>query len=301
VGSALRPGAYSWLKRTGWRRSYSPFCHSNLSFEKVVFPVNLRDIAETACLAAWYGSSLLQTDRLEPGCVETYWRYCRFRERLWHRCLTDDASGDSSARDATAGLFEEVLVSELLTRVVAAVIWSQTGGSPSCDESARSIADRTVAGHAAVKERLLCWHRERTTSVVEALRNRRLERRLGRWCDLLVSPFLKTNDVDRFAWDPGRCREFAGEGAFSSCRDAEGPSFTLYANGLRLAVPNLTVTDRNRDAAHRAVACSILPLLPASVFGEDGLVKPRWQRLIEAGSLLDSRTACINSMHLIRR
>lgn len=259
--------------------------------------MNLRDLAETACIAAWYGPYPPQSHGMEPDRVEMYWRYFRFRERLWECSQKADSSGDAAETDPASGLFEEVLVSELLTRVVAGVIWNRASeSSPSCT-SARSIADRTVARHNAYKERLLSQHREQADSVAEVLRRRRLQRRLERWCDLLVSSLIKTDEAMRFAYDAGRCREFAREGAFPSRAGGVGAALSLYAHGLRRAVPNKVLTDRLRREAHGSVVHSALKLMPESDFREDGLIKPRWQRLIEAGSLLDSRSVCIRSMH----
>lgn len=260
-------------------------------------PVNLRVTAEAACVLAWYGPALRSRGRADLAPLQTYWTHFRFRNHLWQRAL-DQFEADSSAfrtpPDRTrfkqqTELLEEILVSELLTRVVATLLSLQELNADMVLPGPCQMAHRTVAEHLTLKHRAIIASRGAITTVPELLRQQRLQRRLDRWTDLLISPLAGSPESARFAVDSDRCLSFAAEGALApSTSHGDTGLFCLHANALKLAIPNRTIPGPTRAAVSSLIVQSALGLLPRSLYSGSGTVKPRLQRLIDAGIQTDS-------------
>lgn len=251
--------------------------------------MNLRDLAEVACTLAWYGPDVHGVGSRGAGPLEDYWKSFRFRCHLWARALDELESTHRDNRSLdrlrinTQGneLLEEILVSELLTRVVSAILCRPLAAPRGGSGTLRTLAWRSVTEHTLLRHRAMACCRTWATTVPELLRQQRLQRRLERWMDLMISPLASEGDAAEMAANRGRCLEFAREGAFLTVPGEDVALFCLHAHALKLAVPNRTVSNATRIAAHAMLAESALALVPSALFSRNGLVKPRLQRMIE--------------------
>ena len=151
-------------------------------------------IADIAALVSQHGPAVLyRGDTVPPEAVTQYWASSRSRFELWHQTMTRyrhaEKSGDAILMRAWwrehSVVLEEVLVSEMLTRVLAAL-----GAGLDSSEKAEEISPVTHAVYLShlearnrVQQMLLFG---RGNSVQDAVRLNRLRQGVERWTDVLI-------------------------------------------------------------------------------------------------------------------
>jgi hypothetical protein len=252
--------------------------------------MHARDLAEMALFAASRGPARVALGKRfnDRGLVE-YWSASKRRYELWLACLKSPETTDHlTASEKLQSVIEEVLSSEMLTRV-----WTAIGCA--CDEAAgveeagpiliniwnvhlqarHRVLGRMVTGGGLSLEQLIAVNRTR--------------RLCERWTDLLLGHLFATCPVGKFAHSPRRVRQFADEMAQNRGRDRgwdvlrASLSFSLHA-AISSAVAN---PDLNRQ-----VAGAVLSECPSDTFDSTGLPKSLWlirmeRTSEEAGALLD--------------
>ena len=167
-------------------------------------------------------------------------------------------------------MIEEILTSEVLTRIWTAVLCAhdQRRGTSDSEPIARSV----LLGHLEARHRVLKlivhgpW-----LAVEDAIRVNRLRRRAERWTDLLIARLLETHDVSDLASDPERARQLADE--FEHEHNLAWP---LIMASLRATLRRQLRSESPNADLNARIASSILACFPAEMFDSTGLFPSAW-------------------------
>jgi hypothetical protein len=251
--------------------------------------MHVRELVETSCWVADHAPAFVAfSGPIAMELIESYWAASRCRLDRWSSALKTLSSSKSSStptilqrkKPARMPLIEEILVSEVLTRVWTAVAAAhdqhrrRSELSPVC----RSI----FIGHLEARNRalqLLVNHNY--TALEEAVTLNRLRRRCERWSDLLLSRIAEFVDVRDLAFDFERVGDFQRElGAGSSAANSTfawqlvlGSIRASFASGLASVSPSADLNAK--------IASSILACLSSDLFDSTGRLKSAWVHRLE--------------------
>ncbi len=178
-------------------------------------PHQAREFVEMAAvLASQAVAAIHRPDRLSSSSAQAYWTSSRCRIEYWaeaiqsFRSTLPKAKNKRSAWLAFRPWFDEVLISEVLTRVWTAV-------ATACDDrneihNIGPIARSIFVGHLEARQRVLrLFVDERKLDQDVAKQFDCVRRSSERWTDMLLGYLMLEHDVTEFAFDPGRVRDFA--------------------------------------------------------------------------------------------
>ena len=172
--------------------------------------MHVHELADLAALAAVHGEQLVAADaNTMDQMLSAYWKASRCRLDRWCRSLALVAKHpDREAwTEYEIGALEEILVSDLATRVVAAIAVAHDARL-SANESA-PVARNIFTSHADVRQRAIALaiapHRDQQ----QAEDFLALRRQCERWTDLLLAYLTPHVVVDEFAADAARVGDFA--------------------------------------------------------------------------------------------
>lgn len=173
------------------------------------------ELVELATLAAVHGPTLIvgATGTSLVG-LEDYWSVSKCRFDRWGTALGRLRRGEKPLFDdgpgTVRGLIEEILGSEVLTRIWTAIV---TVFDRRRDAQDNEIIVRSVyIGHQELRRRalkLLLGGPGLTSS--EAVALNRLRHRLEQWTDMLLALPAVNDDVHEFAFESDRMRAHAAE------------------------------------------------------------------------------------------
>lgn len=240
-------------------------------------------LAELAAILSGNASSILSTDDgISPPALAAYWTATRTRMDLWHRCLARhrDAADHGDHDDVSRwwkqhrGVAEEIIVGELLCRVMAALA-SDLDARRAVDECS-PVAHAVYLAHLDVSNRLQRILLTRGPSVADTVRINRLRHAVGRWIDTMVGRMTHPDSAAiGYAVDCVRAKRFSNE--LASLRGDDKASLDLTVEPVAAVgalLMNASMVDLLRrctdphpslPASNVAVARSVLLLL-----------KPRW-------------------------
>ncbi len=229
--------------------------------------MNLRDIAEIAVLVAWFGQT--RNSEVEPipeSFLKDFWRSSQLRCHLWHQ--DHIRYGKQQHLEDSVHLLEEIVVSEMLTRVSVGVMCYKQA------DNYRHFGERVIEHEHKLKHMLLKHCYSDKESIGERLRLERLQRRVERWTDLLVSPFLQKNAPNKFAMNKNRCEEYSAQGTYQNRITSPDIELSVFLSSARLVIPNRELVDETRSLAQRNILNLSLTLIPIETSDEQGL-QPR--------------------------
>ena len=245
--------------------------------------MHARDLAELAALVAVHAPLLAEGHgRVPTSTSEQYWAASKCRLDRWTRLLVQlRAAGDEPVRPATLSwarirpALEEILVSELLTRLWAAtaVAYDTAHG----EDDLVPVAQNIFSDHLDVRRRLLELLADgRVIELPEAVALNHLRRRVERWTDMLLAHLARLTDISLYAFDTARAGDFAedldhdaaqAEHRFT-CQLILASLRASFAEGLAERSPN---TDLNRR-----IGAALLAAFREEVTDSSGLVKSLW-------------------------
>lgn len=238
-----------------------------------------RELIEVAGLVAFHGRALLaSTARLNDDAVGAYWLASRCRIDRWGYALRGygqtvrTRAANPSVR--LVSLAEEIVVSEVLTRTVAALFHAHDR-LHGRRESA-PLGQNILAGHREAVDRLhvvtaAWWSHEATCR--RALES--LERRCERWTDLLLGYLHEKCDVREFAFDSQRMYDFATDHASSRPQSQSELCGNLLIASLRAAFTDVAGGTTNDDL-HAQIAGAALGCFGSEAFDSFGLLRSTW-------------------------
>ncbi len=248
--------------------------------------MHARQMAE---LAGWLSacSELFTGDvvPIDSGQGMRYWTASKCRLQRWQAALKvfeDDLANPCEMHDpwyAIEVVIQEILVSELLTRVWTAVLVQHDQATDG--HELQSIGYSVFIGHLELRSRamrLMLHNRAAGQRVYDRID--RLRRRMERWTDLLLSRISNLDIAGQFGFDEQRVLDFAAD------RPLEDHARRLQMENLLqaslVAALNRDVSDcpANPDLNAEIVA-GVLECFPGDRFDSVGLPKGLLQMQLE--------------------
>src|SRR3954469_14933553 len=157
-------------------------------------PMHVRELAELAALIAVHWPSIVRGGvQIPPGLNEEYWSASKCRLDRWSRLLRPLAATTDSALLSPAlawprvqPVLEEILVSELLTRIWTAA--AAAYDAQAVEDELEGVARNVFAGHLDARRQLLGLLADGgVIPADEVSRLNHLRRRVERWTDMLLA------------------------------------------------------------------------------------------------------------------
>lgn len=267
------------------------------------------ELARIAAIIAAQGPILVARGATVPAeATVQYWSASRQRFELWNRGLGRlhevlKAGRSLAARDwwhEHLAMLEEILISETLTRVLAAVGAALDGAHN--DGDVEPITQSVFLTHLQVRNhvlRLLLFGRG--GSVEQSLQLNRLRRCVELWTDrLLGCLILEHPEARRYTHDVTRANAFAAVLAPQSPRaDMALRNGLPAALGMSLASmcdSRETLPQANRELCSAALAC-----LHPDRFDSLGLLKSDWMQRLQANRSPECRPGSRGDHPLLRQ
>ncbi|MDV6033317.1 MAG: hypothetical protein F9B45_25170 [Phycisphaera sp. RhM] len=248
-------------------------------------------LADLAATLSQHGPSLLELrPRVPSATIMRYWTASRSRHELWHRVMSryrDAKNAGNYGRLADwwsehRVVLEEILVSELLTRVVAA-IGAETAATDGAEnheshESLAAVTHGIYLGQIEASNRVAQIILESCGARVEdTVRLNRLRYGVERWTDWLIGRVSVHRDRSfQYSIDAERSKTFydeVREGA--SCTHRDTTTWLMNAAMREMLVRRTSEKSALAHANHE-VASSALALFRPELFDDYGVPKSVW-------------------------
>lgn len=248
------------------------------------------DLARIAALIAAQGPSLILLRTAIPAdAALRYWTASRQRFDLWNRGLGRFNELESAGRSLAIRdwwqehltMIEEILTSETLTRVMAAIGAGLDAQHEHGDME--PITQSVYLTHLEARNRVLrLLLFGRGGSVEEALRLNRLRRCVERWTDFLIGPMSTTHpETLRYTHDSGRARAYADEAAHMRQSGDDATVNWLTATALQTSLAALSDHRSALPQANRYLGEAVLACMRPELFDSLGLLKSiKTQRIL---------------------
>jgi len=239
-------------------------------------------LAELASLLAHQAPAIF---RLRPAIpadsLTRYWIQSRHRLDQWHHGLAGYTSLENAGRplamqawwDDHAPMLEEIIVSESLTRVFAAI-----GFGIDLARNQREVEPVTHSvylSHLEARNRVLqLLLFGRGGSVMQAMSLNRLRRASERWTDRLLAPIVSIHaNASCYAVDPQRAIAYSNEWTEDNHTETQAMFAWLSQAAMRATLAARTGTLAALPIANREVSQSIIACLQHECFDSLGLLK----------------------------
>lgn len=252
-------------------------------------PLSLRQIAETAALVSSRAALIVESRYGIPEAkLQAYWTSCRSRSFDWVKRLDELSCQLNEANPLQHApiwaelepLLNEIFVSEILTRVWAAVL---TASDQKHEKKlAAPIARHTVTSHVDVRHRAMSLMVSGPqVSMGELARVDRVRRKAERWSDILIGQFVKRYGLEELAFDVERSSEFAENQVREILKATDEPVWEFVLAGIRIAFMSLGNVAASSSNAHSAILSSVMGCFPPDMFDEMGLPRPAFHVRVE--------------------
>lgn len=241
--------------------------------------MHARELVEAAALLCLRSRTLIdQSTPLDQDALSEYWIASRCRLDHWGRLLrslgnSHSAPASEEDGDLLARLSDEVSVSEVLSRAVAAICLAHDK-QHGLDEAA-PITRNALDAHRESRERLRklrhAWWPSDSPKTGLA---RSLERQSARWTDVLLAYLGHAPEVEPLAFDSTRLREFAYDSHTHGQASSEG-ALQLLLFSLRSSFSAATSMPVCGDL-NRRIAGAAIGLFGPDAFDSLGMMRPTW-------------------------
>lgn len=254
--------------------------------------------ADLAGLISHHAPAMIQRNvEIPPAALSEYWATSRSRLELWHQVLSRYRSYEQSGHSDRlklwwkehSGVLEEVLVTEMLARVVSAL----ATGLEENEEKQEfvPVAEAVQTSHLEVRNRVQqVMLFGRGNSVHDVVRLNRLRQGVERWTDAMVGRMSSDcPSMLRFAIETKRAAAYAtemrtyGEGA------AKNTAAWLMNASMHDLIRRRTSESVAFPKANRLVVKSVMHLLRPELFDQTGVLKSLWLHRMEMGSELSDQ------------
>lgn len=216
--------------------------------------------------------------------LHQYWTVSRQRLDHWCRSLAvpladdDEQTATAASHHCVLPVIEEILYSEVLTRVWAAAATAHDlhQGVQIAGPVARSI----YLGHQQARHRaLLTMLKMQTTAQRPTRRLNVLRQKCERWTDLLLAYFPLHAEIEKLSFDPRRSKEFAIDLQQES--EHHDSVQTLTMASLKAATRQAAASPAANGALNQQIVAGVIGCLPAGAVDADSLSAPLWQSRID--------------------
>jgi hypothetical protein len=241
------------------------------------------ELLELAAIVSAEGPVLVEGPGvLSASSLEQYWTASQCRFDRWAGVFKQlSAEASNPAEDwamrwpVYRATLEEVLTSEVLTRVFGAVVTAYDAHRKS--DQAEPIARSVMVGHLEARNRVL---RHLVSgpgmNAEEGLRLDRLRRRSERWTDMLVGYLHGMVDVRQFAIDPDRAVDFGEDLNYRQRSTTCSQALALIQTSLRAAFRTANSLPTPNADLNERIATSVLACFRADLFDATGTLRSLW-------------------------
>jgi len=258
-------------------------------------PLSLRHIAETAALVSSRAPLIIESRYGIPETkLQAYWTNCRSRTIEWikqldsYNCQLNEQNPAEHPQlwAELEPLLNEIFVSEILTRVWAAVL---TASDQKHEKKlAAPIARHTVTSHIDVRHRAMSLMVSGPqVSLGELARVDRVRRKAERWSDILIGQFVTRHGLEELAFDVDRSTEFAESQVREILKATDEPVWEFVLAGIRIAFATLGTVSAPSSKSHAAILSAVMGCFPADMFDCMGLSRPVFHVRAERGPSSD--------------
>ncbi|QDS92057.1 hypothetical protein FF011L_07930 [Roseimaritima multifibrata] len=249
--------------------------------------------AELAAVVAHHGPGLLYHRSMLPTEAMTkYWTAARNRFDLWHHAIGRYRRIEESGHtielrqwwDDHIPLLEEVLVTECLTRVYAALA---SGLDRECAKSEiKPIAHSVHLTHIEVRFRVLnLMVHGRGGRVDEAVRLNRLRTEVERWTDVLLGSMgAHFPEPLEYAINQRRAAAHANDARLLPAGAARDTANWLTSATMRDALMRRCSNAPALPACNRQVTEAVMLCLRPDLFDSHGMMKSLWLHRLQTGA-----------------
>jgi hypothetical protein len=240
--------------------------------------VNVRHLAELAGLLSVHALQIVESpDRVSQESFRQLAEISQKRADAWHLRMQSLLGGShhwshlyADGLDPRSPLIEEILVSEILSRVVAGLLTAQ--GQQRGDQVACRMGADVFNAHQPSRRLVLTQMIEMLDAQNPAVRKLdRLRRLAERWTDILLGPLACRFSIKQLVFDPARANDY-GQSILPYLTTPAGSG--LFAAGLRVAFPETIIGVPAHAGFHRDMAAAVMGLLPKELFECDGGMLP---------------------------
>lgn len=251
-------------------------------------------LAELAAVLAHHGPALLyRHTTVPPEAISNYWTASRLRLDLWHQTLARFHRVKGSGNHYLMrcwwqdhiGVLEEILTSELLTRVIAAI-------ADGIDRAAQRdefspIAQAIYLSHLEARNRVQAAILDRRgCPVSDAVRLNRLRCTIERWIDVLIGQLSgHDRELVRYGIDIDRTTSHAKDFDLTGTSPTRETIAWLTRASLTDSIRQKVAKNASLPQANRDVADSVLLILRPDLFDSVGTLKSLWMHRIENDSI----------------
>ncbi|GAA4443623.1 hypothetical protein [Novipirellula rosea] len=250
-------------------------------------------LADLAAIISQNASTIAFRPRDEMSTAVTkYWTHSRGRFELWHQVISRyrraEQGGEGVAIRAWwnrhSVVLEEILVSEILCRVVAALGKAMDAEKGIDDIS--PVTDTVFRSHLEVSSRvhhLMLFGRG--SSVRNTVRLNRLRQGIERWTDALLGRMIPYSDTAiAYAVDPTRASAYAEESVENETMAQRETACWLFNTAMHDMLRQRTSDQTGLPRANQRVADSVMSLFRHDLFDSVGTMKSRWLRELETNA-----------------
>lgn len=210
-----------------------------------------------------------------------YWLAGKTRNDLWMRLLKTLEHSLSSGADEGAdgptlrlaeGVIAEIITTELLSRVWAAVScgWDQLAHHPALEPLAHSV----LMGHLQASTRAKQLQAALSGQIVAGADLAQLAEAVAGWTDQIIGWISSWVPVTQYAAEPDRAAEFAREWREQGCENSL--VWKLLRNVMSHRLSTLPDSPAPSKEANRRIGSAILGVVPRHVMAEADFAGSLW-------------------------
>ncbi len=249
--------------------------------------------ADLASLLSEHGPVIIRGRSLFVSqAVASYWTASRNRFELWHQTLARyrraEVAGDfHSLRDWWRDhlvVMEEVLVTEILTRVIAAMasIIEAESGIEEISPITHAVHTTHIEARNRVQKIMLYG---RGNSIEDAVRLNRLRQAVERWTDAMIGRMaVRSTRNLQYAFDPARAAHYCDDMRALGQGASQHTAMWLMNASMHDTLSRRTSQRAALPEANRRVAESVLLMLRPSLFDSLGTLKSIWLHQLESSA-----------------
>lgn len=246
--------------------------------------------ADLASLLSEHGPAIVRSrTRFTTPAVARYWAASRNRFELWHHALARYRRAEESADFASLRswwrdhvvVMEEVLVSEILTRVTAALTANLE--VEATEEETSPITHAVSIAHIEARNRVQkIMLFGRGSSIEDAVRLNRLRQAVERWTDAMIGRMSGgTRRSLQYAFDSRRAAHYREDIERLGRGASRSTAMWLMNASMRDTLSRRTSRQTGLPEANRAVTQTVLSMLRSELFDSLGTLKSSWLHQLE--------------------
>lgn len=247
-------------------------------------------LVDLAAVVSEHGPAILYgRDTLSPEALTKYWTATHNRFSLWHQAMARYRRvKESDAQDAMndwwsdhSSLMEEILVSEMLTRVIAAL--GAGMDAESAEEEVSPVTHAILLNHLEACNRVhQIMLKARGTATTKANQLNRIRQGIESWTDVLIGRMSTRNHAPfQYAIDRERATEYANEASMYGHGVLRKTSNALMNISMHNTISRRMSPVPALPAANRDVSRSVMLMLRPDLFDSVGTLKSLWMHRLE--------------------